>query len=354
MPVTLLLPATMRFVDAICWFFALPDPAVDRSAMTPIQLSTDAHRRQLCTPFGRAMIRYHILLESIPHRVRALVGILWRATAGRWLLIKSADFAETEIATMRYVANHTDIPVPRVWFSFEWGNCEYIVMDRITGITLFDALRGGYLQDGDKQDMIAGQLARHMAQLRSLAPPPNSSISSVLGGPVRCPRLFQDPLYGPTAPAPPTGPFKSEATMNLQLRHLRSLEACVPVVVAAHLTAHPLVLTHNDLVPRNIMRVTFLACKSGLFRAGAWIWVGSPAHARPIGLQAILMAWQAIPPTSSQPKNNSSLSTLPADFAATNIYDPPSSITRGIPRGGSNLIPTLCGTTANIHYAVQQ
>ncbi|KAJ7812402.1 hypothetical protein B0H14DRAFT_3150371 [Mycena olivaceomarginata] len=125
------------------------------------QLSNDAHRRKLRTPFGRATIRYRIRLESIPHRVRALVGI--RATAGRWLWIKNADFAETEIATMRYVANHTVIPVPRVWFSFKWGNCEYI--------------------DGDKQDMIAGQLARHMAQLRSLAPPPNSSISSVLGGP---------------------------------------------------------------------------------------------------------------------------------------------------------------------------
>ncbi|KAJ7116927.1 hypothetical protein C8R44DRAFT_738794 [Mycena epipterygia] len=36
--------------------------------------------------------------------------------------------------------------------------------------------------------------------------------------------------------------------------------------------------------------------QNGLFRAGAWIWVGSPAHARPIGLQATLMAWQAILP----------------------------------------------------------
>ncbi|KAJ7723201.1 hypothetical protein B0H14DRAFT_2195808, partial [Mycena olivaceomarginata] len=83
--------------------------------------------------------------------------------------------------------------------------------------------------------------------------PPNSSISSVLGGPVRCPCLFQDPLYGPTALALLTGPFKSEATMNLQLRHLRSLETCVPVVIVAHSTVHPLILTHNDLVPCNIM-----------------------------------------------------------------------------------------------------
>ncbi|KAJ7114456.1 hypothetical protein C8R44DRAFT_740595 [Mycena epipterygia] len=49
--------------------------------------------------------------------------------------------------------------------------------------------------------------------------------------------------------------------------------------------------------------------RNGLFRAGAWIWVGSPAHARPIGLQATLMAWQAIPPTSPQPKKICGLST---------------------------------------------
>ncbi|KAJ7105177.1 hypothetical protein C8R44DRAFT_942960 [Mycena epipterygia] len=45
------------------------------------------------------------------------------------------------------------------------------------------------------------------------------------------------------------------------------------------------------------MALWLAPAQNGLFRAGAWIWVGSPAHARPIGLQATLMAWQAIPPT---------------------------------------------------------
>ncbi|KAJ7877285.1 hypothetical protein B0H13DRAFT_1893292 [Mycena leptocephala] len=36
----------------------------------------------------------------------------------------------------------------------------------------------------------------------------------------------------------------------------------------------------------------------GLFRAWAWILVASHAHARHFGLQAILSAWQAIPPQS--------------------------------------------------------
>jgi hypothetical protein len=49
---------------------------------------------------------------------------------------------------------------------------------------------------------------------------------------------------------------------------------------------------------------------NGLFRAGAWIWLASPAHARPNGLQAILSAWQAILPAWHQPKKRSGLRSL--------------------------------------------
>ncbi|KAJ7787353.1 hypothetical protein B0H14DRAFT_2202251, partial [Mycena olivaceomarginata] len=104
----------------------------------------------------------------------------------------------TEIATMQYVAQHTDIPVPRVWLSFTWGTSDYIVMDHIKGVTLFDALCLGYIQESGKEDILTGQLAYYMLQLRSLAPPPNSTaISSVIGGPVKCARLFSDPEFGP-------------------------------------------------------------------------------------------------------------------------------------------------------------
>ena len=41
--------------------------------------------------------------------------------------------------------------------------------------------------------------------------------------------------------------------MNLQLRHLRPLEDFPPIVQTAHRRQHPLVFTHNDLFPRNIM-----------------------------------------------------------------------------------------------------
>ncbi|KAJ7695019.1 hypothetical protein B0H17DRAFT_439092 [Mycena rosella] len=140
------------------------------------------------------------------------------------------------------------------------GTCEYIVMDRVGGVTLLDALRRGYMQDGDREGRPAHQLALHMAQLCSLTAPPNStSISSVIGGPVKCYRLFSDPVYGPVGPTPPTGPFETEEMMNLHLRHLRSLESCDPAVIAAHSETHPFVLAHNDFAPRNIM-VDHISC----------------------------------------------------------------------------------------------
>ncbi|KAJ6508503.1 kinase-like domain-containing protein [Mycena sanguinolenta] len=240
----------MRVMDTIRWFFALPDPAVDRSKMSPMDLWLEAHQCELRTPYGRVMRRYRALHYTIPRRSSALLAMAWNATLGRWLWIKRSHFAETEMATMRFVAQHTDIPVPRVWFSFRWGAFDHIVMDRIKGITLFEALELGYIQEGsDKED------------LRSLAPPPNStSICSVIKGPVKCFRLFSDPKFGPVVPAPPVGPFETEETMNLQIRHLRVLESCDPIVIAAHSKTHALVLTHNDLAPRNIM-VDHSACK---------------------------------------------------------------------------------------------
>ncbi|KAF7346577.1 Kinase-like protein [Mycena sanguinolenta] len=131
-------------------------------------------------------------------------------------------------------------------------------MDRITGIALFEALELDYIQEGsDQKDLLTRQLARYMSQLRLLAPPLNfTSIHySVIGGPVKYSRsrLFSDPESGPVVPAPPTGPFESEKTMNLQLRHLNTLDSCDPIVVAAHSKTHPLVFTHNDLAPRNII-----------------------------------------------------------------------------------------------------
>lgn len=45
--------------------------------------------------------------------------------------------AVTEVATIRFVAAHTTIPVPRPLCTFEWrGGEQYIAMSRVPGVDL--------------------------------------------------------------------------------------------------------------------------------------------------------------------------------------------------------------------------
>lgn len=146
---------------------------------------------------------------------------------------------------MRFVAAHTDIPIPRVWFTcrLPWDGDIGIFMSRIVGS---DVSKWETLTVDDKQ-VIVDQLARYMTQLRSIPPPPGAAIcSSVTGKPIQCHRLnFCEP----------SGPFRDEEQMNLQLRMLLPIddESFPPKVSLVHSRSHPVVFTHNDIAPRNIM-----------------------------------------------------------------------------------------------------
>lgn len=229
----------MRFLR---WFFGLPDPTLD-SDIAHLGSSRQRALRLLRSPFWRAVDRAHRSLSF-----RALqVGWahLWHGTIGRWIYVKCAH-GRGEAATMRFVASRTAIPLPRVWLSFQHPfrrGTEVIFMDKLTGTSLEDA----WHRLSDKKAIIAEQLERYVSQLRALPPPSGlRSICSVTGGPIRCFRLHADAT---------TGPFRDEEHMNLQLRHLQPLDdPRIPEIVRkVHSTQHPLVFTHNDFFPRNIM-----------------------------------------------------------------------------------------------------
>ncbi|GBE89928.1 hypothetical protein SCP_1702540 [Sparassis crispa] len=188
-------------------------------------------------PWWRFYYTWKQYILDIPRRV---VIALWRVTLARWFFVKISGDADVEIATLRFVATHTSIPVPRVWWRFDYQGFDWIVLSRITGSSLSEVWPN---LSFDEKEAIATQLARYMAELRNLPPPPGTMISSVLGGPVNCSRLHEDP----------SGPFRDEQQMNLQLRNLQPLESCSATVVSAHSRIHPLVFTHNDFYPRNIM-----------------------------------------------------------------------------------------------------
>ncbi|KIY44878.1 kinase-like protein [Fistulina hepatica ATCC 64428] len=145
-------------------------------------------------------------------------------------------------ASIRFVEQSTNIPVPHVWAQFWWFGAGIIVMSRIEGISLEASWK--QLTDVDKECIVA-QLVQFVNELRSIPPPSAPAITSITGGPIFCPRLH---VYNDAC-----GPFKDEMHLNAHIRCYRSLDRFPTIVADVHSRSHPLVFTHNDLFPRNIM-----------------------------------------------------------------------------------------------------
>jgi aminoglycoside phosphotransferase len=145
---------------------------------------------------------------------------------------------------MRFVESNTDIQIPSVWMSFRWRSAEYIVMRRVPGVTLDEVLKNSKDGTVENQEAIIEQLRHFVAQLRSLKSPYGASICSVLGGPVLDHRLREYVF---------SGPYNDEQQMNLQLRCAHPLEYLPDIITSSHMKSHPIVFTHGDISPRNIM-----------------------------------------------------------------------------------------------------
>ena len=79
---------------------------------------------------------------------------------------------------MRYLAEKTTIPVPKVYCSFLHKNRAYIVIERIQGEELPKAWKSLSEESVEK---ILSQLKRILQELRSLTPPPGTGVESCVG-----------------------------------------------------------------------------------------------------------------------------------------------------------------------------
>lgn len=108
---------------------------------------------------------------------------------------------------MKFVAERTSIPVPKVHCSFIHKKQTYIVMERIPGkmaATVWPDLTP------ESRRRICAQLKTMIQELRALKPPPGTGVESVVGGylcDVRMPR-----------PTERFGPFKTIQDFHLWLR----------------------------------------------------------------------------------------------------------------------------------------
>lgn len=144
------------------------------------------------------------------------------------------DAARAEIAALKYLRKHTSIPVPRPYFSWPVGNRVWIFMDRIDGVRLEEVL----IQSTEaERTSYVRQISVMLTELRSLKSPYGAKICSASGS-----HFMIRSLMVPR----PIGPFPTEdafikATMRL------------PENIDFPDITHPVVFTHGDLAPHNIM-----------------------------------------------------------------------------------------------------
>ncbi|KAB8237170.1 aminoglycoside phosphotransferase family protein [Aspergillus alliaceus] len=113
----------------------------------------------------------------------------------------------SEAHAMRYISQHTSIPVPKVLCAFAHNDCTYIVMERIKG----DMLGTGWLRRSeDSKARLLAQLKKLVQEMRELQAPKGVGVASIDGG-----SLYDARVPGPTLRF---GPFR---TIDEFHRHLR-------------------------------------------------------------------------------------------------------------------------------------
>lgn len=239
------------------WLLAFPEPGYDTAGKSEALLIWEHTMRKKRSPLWWPIYWFNNVKTRVFVRLIGFRNFLWTGTPllssmsslserrsgtlGRWLYVKT-DYYGTEANTISFVTSHTNIPLPHLWLTASWRGTKYMFMSRIHGVELVKVWN--CLTD-DKKQYIADQLRNYILQLRAIPPPGGTSICSVNGSPVQSHRLIQ---WEPTC-----GPFHDEDHLNHHLWHLKPLESLLEIVQRAHAKHHPLVFTHNDFFPRNIM-----------------------------------------------------------------------------------------------------
>ncbi|KAI4264999.1 MAG: hypothetical protein L6R38_009719 [Xanthoria sp. 2 TBL-2021] len=179
--------------------------------------------------------------------IRRRGGNVIRLLGDRVCVKKSHFLTLADAATLQFVAQHTSIPVPKVYCAFERKGDVYIAMEHIKG----DLAGSGWSSRSESaRQKIVMQLRQMMAELRSIPHPEHIGIANVTGG-----AFFDDRLPGTVSRH---GPFKTVADFHRHLRegwdeahHPRYPE--IDQLVEQHKGTWPICFTHGDLHSMNVL-----------------------------------------------------------------------------------------------------
>lgn len=156
-----------------------------------------------------------------------------------------SDVHRAEADNMRYVADHTTIPVQKVFGMHEEGGSTFLVLEHVSGTSL--QLNWDDMSESDKK-YIADQLAGMFKQLSGL----EASYIGMVGR-----RPCNDIIFRGTS----AGPFHSEREMNkvIVYRQARGNDVPIPASVDTTLRSlrekgdHRIVFVHGAVSERNIL-----------------------------------------------------------------------------------------------------
>ncbi|KAH7009419.1 kinase-like domain-containing protein [Microdochium trichocladiopsis] len=203
---------------------------------------------------GAGLVTRRLIVLLIAARTSKVLHRLWKKHSGPVcffdMCIKVKPVATlAEANAMRFVAQHTSIPVPKVYCAFVHKGNSYLVMSKLRGRM---AWSGWQTRTEQSKAMILAQLRLMLAELRSVEPPAGTSVGGVGGGALYDARLPSQPLWGP---------FRTIREFHEALANGADLDreyAALPHDVHKlfdfyRRSGDQLVLTHGDLSSLNIM-----------------------------------------------------------------------------------------------------
>ncbi|KAK8107038.1 uncharacterized protein PG998_009051 [Apiospora kogelbergensis] len=179
---------------------------------------------------------------------------IWKPSSGLMsvfnMCIKVKPFPSlAEADAMRFVAQNTSIPVPKVHCAFIHKDSTYLVMSKIKGEM---ARHGWQSRTAESKAKVLAQLRGMVMELRSVPPPNGAHVGAVDGGPFYDRRLPSKTFWGPFAT---TRDFHQALAGDADVdTEYEDLPDDVVELFGFYRQSHTkLVLTHGDLSSLNIM-----------------------------------------------------------------------------------------------------
>ena len=157
------------------------------------------------------------------------------------------DISEAE--TMKYIANNTSIPVPKVQQVWHQDEVTYIMMVIVDGAELHYAWHD---MSGRTKCWVVEQLKGYLGQLCTLKPPIDGAVMSVIGGPMRDSSRVGLETFGPFQSHNDFHHFSCRGGVGIPMEAFKNMRG-IEQVVDSHRQHYATKFMHGDFAPRNIM-----------------------------------------------------------------------------------------------------